>query len=133
MSEEERETKSSTSCRYVSTQTESNWLLRTGEAASKTHLSGRWKTQSALRNATFLLPSVSCRVLRSRVFILFLNFKLENVAIKLVEIALGKDKFPNILLKRGNLVRKNTAAYCTGSLPRYGTARFEIVCYFSFF
>ncbi len=37
------------------------------------------------------------------------------------------------LLKRGNLVRKNTAAYCTGSLPRYGAVRFATVCNFSFF
>jgi len=39
------------------------------KAASKSHLLGRLKTQSALRDAAFLLPSVSCRVLRSRVFI----------------------------------------------------------------
>jgi hypothetical protein len=32
MSEEKRETKNSTSCRYASTQTESNWLLRKGES-----------------------------------------------------------------------------------------------------
>jgi len=32
MSEEKRETKKSTSCRYASTQTESNWLLRKGES-----------------------------------------------------------------------------------------------------
>jgi len=106
MSEEERETKISTSCRYASTQTESNWLLRKGEAASKSYLLGRWKTQSALRDATFLLPSVSCRVLRSRVLILFLNFKLENVAIKLVEIALEKHKFPNVFVKKGKFGQK---------------------------
>jgi hypothetical protein len=40
------------------------------KAASKSHLLGRWNTQSGLRDATFLLPSVSCRVLRSRVLIL---------------------------------------------------------------
>ncbi len=39
------------------------------KTASKSHLLGRWKTQSALRDATFLLPPVSCRVMRSRVFI----------------------------------------------------------------
>jgi hypothetical protein len=39
------------------------------KAASKSHLVGRWKTQSALGDATFVLPSVSCRILRSRVFI----------------------------------------------------------------
>jgi len=59
-----------------------------------------------LENATFFLPSVSCRVLRSRVLILFLNFKLENVAIKLVEIALEKDKFPNVFVKKGKFGQK---------------------------
>jgi hypothetical protein len=43
------------------------------KGASKSHLVRRWKTQSALRDATFLLPSVCCRVLRCRVFILW-NF-----------------------------------------------------------
>jgi len=73
MSEKKRETKKSTSCRYASTQTENNWLLRKGEAASKSHLLGRWKSQSALGDVTSLLPSVSCRVLRRGVFI-FLKF-----------------------------------------------------------
>jgi hypothetical protein len=64
------------------------------KAASKSTSWGGGKTQSALPQHTFLLPSVSCRVLCSRVLILFLNFKLQNVAIKLVEIALEKHKFP---------------------------------------
>jgi len=38
------------------------------KGASKSHLVGRWKLQSALRDTTFLLPSVSCRVLCSRVW-----------------------------------------------------------------
>jgi len=46
------------------------------KAASKSHLLGR--RESAHRDATFLLPSVSCRVTRSRVFIFlkFLNWKM---------------------------------------------------------
>jgi hypothetical protein len=39
------------------------------KVVSKRHLLGRWQTHSALRDATFLLPSVSCRVLSRRVFI----------------------------------------------------------------
>jgi hypothetical protein len=110
MSEEKRETKKSTSYTYtlVPRQKAIGCCARE-KAASKSDLLGRWKTQSALRGATFLLPSVFCRVLSSRVFILLLNFKLENVAIKLLEIALGKHKFPkNNLLKRGNFVEKKT-------------------------
>jgi hypothetical protein len=39
---------------------------------------GRWKMQSALGDPTFLLPSISCRFMRSSVFIFlkFLNWKM---------------------------------------------------------
>ncbi len=70
MSEEKREPKKSTSCRYTLVPV---WkaiaYCARDKAVSKSELLGRWKTQSALRDATFLLPSVSCRVLRRRVFI----------------------------------------------------------------
>ncbi len=48
------------------------------KAASKSHLLGRWKMQSALGDPTFLLPSISCRFMRSSVFIFlkFLNWKM---------------------------------------------------------
>jgi hypothetical protein len=67
---------------------------------------GGGKRSQLFENATFFLPSVSCRVLRSPVLILFLNFKLENVAIKLVEIALEKHKFPNVFVKKGKFGQK---------------------------
>ncbi len=60
-------------------------------AGSKSHLLGSWKTQSAHRDPTFLLPSVCCRVLRRRVFIFEIS-KLENLAIELVEIGPQKHK-----------------------------------------
>jgi hypothetical protein len=67
---------------------------------------GRWKTQSALPHPTFLLLSVSCRVLLGRVFI-FGNSRLEDVAIKLVEFAFGKTQISQpFLLKRGNFILK---------------------------
>ncbi len=42
-------------------------------AGSKSQPLGRWKTQSAHRDPTFVLPSVCCRVLRRPVFFFF-NF-----------------------------------------------------------
>jgi len=79
-------------------------------AASKSHLLGRWETQSAHRDPTFLLPSVCCRVLRSRVFIFFIS-KLENLAIKLVEIASEKQKIPNFFVKKGKFFLKKTMKF----------------------
>jgi hypothetical protein len=60
--------------------------------------------------------------------------KLENVGRKLVEIALGKHKFPNFFVKKGKFCQKqNTAAYCRDSLPGYGAVRFATVFVFSIF
>jgi hypothetical protein len=66
------------------------------------------------------------------VFLFFEIPKLENWGIKLVEIALGKYKFPNFFVKKGKFCpRKYTAAYCIGSLPRYSAVRFSTVFFFS--
>jgi hypothetical protein len=68
------------------------------------HHIGQYSSVKLHRDAAFpLLPSLaaSCVV----VFLLFEISKLENLAIKLVEIGSEKHKFPNLfLLKRGNLV-----------------------------
>jgi hypothetical protein len=73
-------------------------------AASKSHLLGRWKTQSAHRTPHLsFLPSVAASCVG--LFFFYKISKLENLAIKLVEIGREKHKFPNFfLLKRGNFV-----------------------------
>jgi len=75
-------------------------------AASKSHLLGRRKTQSARRTPHLsFLPSVAASCVG--LFLFIYNSKLENLAIKLVEIGSEKHKFPNFfLLKRGNFVLK---------------------------
>jgi hypothetical protein len=79
-------------------------LLRKGEAESKSHLLGRWKTLSPLRDFSFL-PSLAASWVG--VFLFFEISKLENLAVKLVEIGSEKHKFPKFfLLKRGNFVFK---------------------------
>jgi hypothetical protein len=75
-------------------------------AASNSRLKGSWKTQSAHRTPDLsFLPSVAASCVG--LFLFFEISKLEDFAIKLVEIGSEKHKFPNFfLLKRVNFVFK---------------------------
>jgi hypothetical protein len=94
MSEEKTETKKSTSCRYVVPRQKAIGCCAWERLHLKVTSWGRGKRSQLFETPHFsFLPSLAASCVG--VFLCFEISKLENLVIKLVEIALEKHKFPN--------------------------------------